>query len=122
MGLDLQTYGNNALRLSTIRRHLCPCHRSALLLPATSNVGGSIWDCSQGSFGVAGPYLACLAFASVFVCSLYMVHTTLACLSVGLLNDRPSRWDPAIMTWPWSSTSVAELWAKRWHQYLRGHS
>ncbi|EST05841.1 hypothetical protein PSEUBRA_004877 [Kalmanozyma brasiliensis GHG001] len=81
--------------------------------------GGSLWDCSRGSFGFAGPYLVCLAFAFSFACNLHMMHTALSCLSVAILGDPLSRWEPRITDKPWLSSSVGEFWAERWHQYLR---
>ena len=81
--------------------------------------GGSLWACRQGSFGAAGPYLICIAYCSSFVCVQYMMHTAMACLSIALLNDLPSRWGPPAVRVPWLSTSVSEFWSKRWHQFLR---
>ncbi|GAC98719.1 hypothetical protein PHSY_006313 [Pseudozyma hubeiensis SY62] len=86
---------------------------------ADSKVGGSIWIHREGSFGVAGPYLNCLAFGTSFVCIQYMLHTMLASISVALFHDLPSRWNPPIMRYPWLSTSVAHFWSRRWHQTLR---
>lgn len=86
---------------------------------AGGSMGGSLWDCSQGSFGFAGPYMVCVAYALSFVGGMHVMHSTLACLSVALLHDLPSRWEPPITNKPWLSSSVAEFWSKRWHQYLR---
>lgn len=86
---------------------------------AGTGVGGSVWDCRNGSFGWAGPYLICVAFASIFVSLQCMVHATMASLSIALFDDLPSRWDPPITRAPWFSTSVAGFWSKRWHQMLR---
>ncbi|SJX66079.1 uncharacterized protein SRS1_13520 [Sporisorium reilianum f. sp. reilianum] len=84
-----------------------------------NRIGGSIWDCTRGSFGAAGPYLICIAFASMFVSLQCVVHAIMASLSVGLLGDLPSRWDPPITRVPWMSTSIAQFWSHRWHQMLR---
>lgn len=81
--------------------------------------GGSIWECRQGSFGVAGPYLICFAYASSFVCVQHLLHTVFGCLAVGFFGDIPSRWDPPAVDVPWISSSVGEFWGRRWHQYLR---
>lgn len=86
---------------------------------ARTRYGGSLWDCSQGLFGAASPWLICIAYASSFVCVQYMLHAVFACIAIGLFGDRPSRWDPPAVRWPWVSTSVGEFWSKRWHQYLR---
>ncbi|CDW97353.1 hypothetical protein [Sporisorium scitamineum] len=86
---------------------------------AGNRVGGSLWDCAKGSFGVAGPYLICIAFASIFVSLQSMVHPMAASLSIALFGDLPSRWSPRITRSPFLSTSTAEFWSKRWHQMLR---
>ncbi|SPO25089.1 uncharacterized protein UTRI_02812_B [Ustilago trichophora] len=86
---------------------------------AGTSQGGSMWDCNKGSFGVAGPYLICLAFASSFICVQYMLHTLAACVSIAVFNDRPSRWGPPAVRAAWFSTSVREFWGKKWHQFLR---
>lgn len=120
-------------RWSWIVRNLLPCVWYYLLYDAIFvliedtrfNVhahtprGGSIWDCTDGAFGVAGPYLICLAYASTFVCVQYMSHAVMGAFAIGLFNDIPSRWDPPGVKCPWISTSVRDFWSNRWHQYLR---
>ncbi|KAJ9478749.1 MBOAT_2 domain-containing protein [Pseudozyma hubeiensis] len=86
---------------------------------ADSRIGGSIWASTESSFGVAGPYLNCIAFGASFVCTQYMMHTMLASIFVGVFHDLPSRWDPPLVRYPWLSTSVADFWSRRWHQTLR---
>ncbi|CCF51785.1 hypothetical protein NDA11_005650 [Ustilago hordei] len=120
-------------RLSWIVRHLAEVPVYYLLYDAIlilvedqrfnphahTRYGGSIWDCRKGSFGAAGPYLICAAYASSFICVQAMMHAVLGAISIGFLNDLPSRWDPQAVQVPWLSTSVHQLWGKRWHQYLR---
>ncbi|KAJ1020067.1 hypothetical protein NDA16_004347 [Ustilago loliicola] len=120
-------------RLSWIARHLAEVPLYYLLYDAIfvliedqrfnvhvhTRYGGSIWDCRKGSFGAAGPYLICAAYASSFICVQAMVHAVLGAIHIGVFNDLPSRWDPPAVRVPWRSTSVHQLWSKRWHQYLR---
>lgn len=47
-----------------------------------------------------------------------MVYDLATLISVGLLDHDPTSWPPVIDS-PWASTSLNELWAKRWHQLLR---
>lgn len=107
------------MRVSDGRKKVTFVEEKRFYVHAGKSAGGSIWDCSKGSFGVAGPYLICIAFASIFVGLQWMVHATMASLSVGLFHDLPSRWSPPIFRMPWMATSVADFWGKRWHQMLR---
>ncbi|KZV80485.1 hypothetical protein EXIGLDRAFT_572399, partial [Exidia glandulosa HHB12029] len=58
----------------------------------------------------------CTGFA--FVAGFTMCYDLLALGAVILVNHTPSSWPPG---WdaPWLSTSLHELWARRWHQFLR---
>lgn len=47
-----------------------------------------------------------------------MVYDLSTLISVCLLDHDPTSWPPVIDS-PWVSTSLNELWAKRWHQLLR---
>ncbi|KAI9572384.1 hypothetical protein HD554DRAFT_1679328 [Boletus coccyginus] len=66
-------------------------------------------------------------FRSVFV-SLLVVwmayfaiqwgYHFLAIISIILFQQRPSQWPPLFDS-PWLSTSLTELWGRRWHQMMR---
>jgi hypothetical protein len=84
-----------------------------------SAAGGTIFDPSLP------PYLryARSSFISGLACfNVYLAiqaHYEIFC-SVGVLvfHQQPSDWPP-LFDQPWFSTSLADLWAKRWHQIFR---
>lgn len=47
-----------------------------------------------------------------------MCYDLATLVGVGLLGHVPASWPP-VQDAPWRSTSLTELWAKRWHQLLR---
>ena len=53
-------------------------------------------------------------------CMLTITSTPLwmSVIGVGVLGQSPAAW-PSLMDNPWASTSLHELWSKRWHQMMR---
>ncbi|KZO90707.1 hypothetical protein CALVIDRAFT_522468 [Calocera viscosa TUFC12733] len=74
--------------------HLSPLPRFALSLFLTLSIGGAIFS-----------YIATL-------------HCLLSLLLVGLFQQDPNRWPP-MFDRPWLASSLADFWARRWHQLFR---
>ena len=50
--------------------------------------------------------------------SLQMAYDSCTILGVLLLGQDPAQWPPGFDS-PWLSTSLAQFWGRRWHQWLR---
>ncbi|ESK95769.1 hypothetical protein Moror_12498 [Moniliophthora roreri MCA 2997] len=55
---------------------------------------------------------------SALLAGFGMCYDLITLIAVGLFNDTPTSWPPVTDS-PWSSESMHECWAKRWHQLLR---
>ncbi|KAF9019196.1 hypothetical protein BDZ89DRAFT_1073224 [Hymenopellis radicata] len=55
---------------------------------------------------------------SALLAGFRMVFELSALIAVGLFDDLPVFWPP-VLDEPWSAQSMHELWAIRWHQFLR---
>lgn len=55
---------------------------------------------------------------SALLAGFHMVYDLITLIAVGVFNDTPTAWPP-VMDQPFTSSSMHELWAKRWHQLLR---
>jgi hypothetical protein len=55
---------------------------------------------------------------SVTYCYMQMAHLVGTALGVLVLGQDSSLWPPGFDA-PWRSTSVAEFWGRRWHQFFR---
>jgi hypothetical protein len=81
--------------------------------------GGSLFD------HTLPPLLELLRSVSVSFLTVSMVYFTiqwsyqfLAIVCVVLFQQCPSQWPPLFDS-PWLSTSLSELWGRRWHQMMR---
>ncbi|PWZ01551.1 hypothetical protein BCV70DRAFT_158014, partial [Testicularia cyperi] len=86
---------------------------------AVSYRGGSIWESQQGVFGIFNPWILCFTYAFGIFVQIQLSFGLAACVAVGLLGDRPSRWHSLPFSAPWRATSVQQLWSERWHQIFR---
>jgi len=50
--------------------------------------------------------------------NLEVAYDICALVGVGVFNQHPLQWPPLFDS-PWSSSSLTELWARRWHQNFR---
>ncbi|KDR68840.1 hypothetical protein GALMADRAFT_230936 [Galerina marginata CBS 339.88] len=84
-----------------------------------SPVGGSIFD---PSLPLHTRYLRSSLISCLFALFVYhVIHISYLLSSLPaliLLSHAPSQWPPLFHS-PWSSTSLTELWAFRWHQLFR---
>ncbi|KAK1232828.1 hypothetical protein PQX77_004054 [Marasmius sp. AFHP31] len=55
---------------------------------------------------------------SAILAGFGMVYDLITLVAVGVFHDSTSSWPPPLDD-PWSSESLHECWAKRWHQLLR---
>ena len=81
--------------------------------------GGSLFD------HTLPPLLELLRSVFVSFLTIWMVYFTiqwsyqlLAIICIVLFQQRPSQWPPLFDS-PWLSTSLSELWGRRWHQMMR---
>ncbi|KIJ08736.1 hypothetical protein PAXINDRAFT_102467 [Paxillus involutus ATCC 200175] len=85
----------------------------------SSSAGGSIYD---PSLPPILQLLRCLTISALTICminfGLQWAYQLQAILFVALLQQRPSQWPPLFDS-PWLSTSLSDLWARRWHQMIR---
>ena len=92
-----------------------------LLAPDTfgSPKGGSLFDPSLPKHWMYGRAVAAELFTLGFCYfSLLLIYHFLSILGVGLAGQKLSQWPP-LLNKPASATSLADLWAKRWHQGFR---
>ena len=59
-----------------------------------------------------------LIYGSCTVLGIINTSLWMSIIGVGLLGQSPAAWPP-LMDNPWASTSLHELWSKRWHQMMR---
>jgi len=59
-----------------------------------------------------------MASGICIIAGFRMFYELFALIAVGLLRHHPTSWPP-IFDNPFASMSLAEFWAKRWHQVLR---
>ncbi|KIK92464.1 hypothetical protein PAXRUDRAFT_829932 [Paxillus rubicundulus Ve08.2h10] len=85
----------------------------------SSSTGGSIYD---PSLPPILQLLRCLLISALTVWMAYFAmewsYQFQATLFVTLLQQRPSQWPPLFDS-PWLSTSLGDLWGRRWHQMFR---
>ncbi|KIJ18059.1 hypothetical protein PAXINDRAFT_71482 [Paxillus involutus ATCC 200175] len=85
----------------------------------SSSTGGSIYD---PSLPLILQLLRCLNISALTIWMAYFsiewVYQLQAVLFVTLLQQRPSQWPPLFDS-PWLSTSLSDLWGRRWHQMIR---
>ncbi|KAF8841621.1 hypothetical protein BDN67DRAFT_1068326 [Paxillus ammoniavirescens] len=85
----------------------------------SSSAGGSIYD---PSLPPILQLLRCLSISALTVWMAYFgiqwTYQLQAVLFVTLLQQRPSQWPPLFDS-PWLSTSLGDLWGRRWHQVFR---
>ncbi|KIJ18060.1 hypothetical protein PAXINDRAFT_167360 [Paxillus involutus ATCC 200175] len=85
----------------------------------SSSTGGSIYD---PSLPPVLQLLRCLSISALTVWMAYFAmewsYQLQAILFVTLLQQRPSQWPPLFDS-PWLSTSLGDLWGRRWHQMFR---
>ncbi|KAF8835273.1 hypothetical protein BDN67DRAFT_975519 [Paxillus ammoniavirescens] len=85
----------------------------------SSSAGGTIYD---PSLPPILQLLRCLTISALAIWVAYLsmecVYQLQAVLFVTLLQQRPSQWPPLFDS-PWLSTSLGDLWGRRWHQMLR---
>ncbi|KAI0343844.1 hypothetical protein BDW22DRAFT_1483815 [Trametopsis cervina] len=62
--------------------------------------------------------LISIVAATGMISGFHVLHHIGTLLGVGLMGDSPAAWPP-ILNNSWSSDSISDLWAKRWHQMLR---
>ena len=81
--------------------------------------GGSLFD------HTLPPLLELLRSVFVSVLAAWMTHFSMQCsyqlvaiIWIVLFQQRPSQWPPLFDS-PWLSTSLSELWGRRWHQMIR---
>lgn len=90
---------------------------STYLLPPHSS--GSIYD---ASLAVVPRYVLASVISFFLGCMIYFFidtsYTILALAAVLFLQNDPSYWPPVFNS-PWSSTSLADFWGRRWHQVFR---
>jgi hypothetical protein len=55
---------------------------------------------------------------TAMVAGFNTLHYLGTLIGVGVLGQSPEQWPPLTNN-PWSSESISDLWAKRWHQMLR---
>lgn len=81
--------------------------------------GGSIID---PSLPLPTRYLRSLQIAYLAVWRIYLamqwIYQLLKIICVVIFFQHPSQWPP-LFDHPWLSTSLSELWGRRWHQTLR---
>jgi hypothetical protein len=84
-----------------------------------SPAGGTIFDSSLP------PYLRYTRSSFISLLSCFIVYTAIqgfydifSLIGVLLFRQYPSQWPPLFHE-PWFSTSLSELWGKRWHQIFR---
>ncbi|KAG8950355.1 hypothetical protein FRC04_007797 [Tulasnella sp. 424] len=81
--------------------------------------GGSIFnDSVSPPFRYLISSVAVLCAGGSVYCGLQAGHNIVTLIGVGLLGQDPSDYPP-MFDKPWLSTSVRELWSKRWHLVLR---
>lgn len=81
--------------------------------------GGSIFnDSIPPPFRYIISSIAVLCTGGSVYCGLQAGHNVLTLVAVGLLGQDPFDYPP-IFDKPWLSTSVREVWSKRWHLVLR---
>ena len=57
-------------------------------------------------------------FGSLSILTIVSTPLWMSIIGVGVLGQSPAAWPP-LMDNPWASTSLHELWSKRWHQMMR---
>ncbi|EGN98974.1 hypothetical protein SERLA73DRAFT_73550 [Serpula lacrymans var. lacrymans S7.3] len=84
-----------------------------------STIGGTIFDLSLPPFD---RYFRSSLITFFFGWSVYAVaqlfHDVMTILCVLILQHHPRRWPPMFDA-PWRSTSLIDLWSRRWHQTHR---
>lgn len=92
-----------------------------ILSPGTigSPDGGSLFDDSLPPFLelLRAIFISFLAVWLAYFAMQWSYHF-LAILFTTLFQQRPSQWPPLFDS-PWLSTSLSELWGRRWHQMMR---
>ncbi|KIY46682.1 hypothetical protein FISHEDRAFT_66353 [Fistulina hepatica ATCC 64428] len=56
--------------------------------------------------------------AGLIIVGFYLIYDLVTLIGVGLLGSDPASFPP-LFDYPFSATSMHELWAKRWHQVVR---
>ena len=81
--------------------------------------GGSLFD------HTLPPLLEFLRSVLVSFLAIWMTYFSMQCsyqfmaiVCIVLFQQRPSQWPPLFDS-PWLSTSLSELWGRRWHQMMR---
>ena len=84
-----------------------------------SPAGGTIFDPSLPPFlrYTRSTFISLLSCYIVY-CSLQGFYEIFSLIGIVVLRQHPTQW-PRLFNKPWHSTSLAELWAKRWHQLFR---
>ncbi|KIJ61702.1 hypothetical protein HYDPIDRAFT_176869 [Hydnomerulius pinastri MD-312] len=84
-----------------------------------STTGGSIFD---PSLSLALQVLRCITISFLTVWMAYFAmewgYQLQSIIFVTLFQQHPSQWPPLFNS-PWLSTSLSDLWGRRWHQMLR---
>jgi len=59
------------------------------------------------------------SLTGLFIClNMEAAYNLFTLIGVGVFNQHPLQWPPLFDS-PWLSSSLTELWAKRWHQLFR---
>ncbi|KAI0700291.1 hypothetical protein BC835DRAFT_1328180 [Cytidiella melzeri] len=62
--------------------------------------------------------MICVAGITGMIAGFNTLNSLCTLVAVGILGQSPEQWPP-LMHNPWASDSIADLWARRWHQMLR---
>ncbi|KAI6113911.1 hypothetical protein EDD16DRAFT_1119137 [Pisolithus croceorrhizus] len=85
----------------------------------TSWKGETIFD---PSLSVVSRYLRALQITYLAIwlayCAIQWGYHSLSIVLVSIFRQHPSQWPP-LFDKPWLSTSLSEIWGRRWHQMLR---
>jgi len=85
----------------------------------SSPTGGSIYDPSLPPVLQLLQCLIISGLAMLTVCfAIEWSYQLLATLFVAIFQQNPSQWPPLFDS-PWLSTSLSDLWGRRWHQMFR---
>ena len=81
--------------------------------------GGTIFDPSlPPAYRYSRSSIITFMSGLVVYCVLQICHHAAALIGIVVFRQHLSLWPPLFES-PWLSTSVAQLWAQRWHQLLR---
>ncbi|KAJ6607396.1 membrane bound O-acyl transferase family-domain-containing protein [Mycena sp. CBHHK59/15] len=85
-----------------------------------SSEGGSIYDLS-----IRDPFTRYLRSSTITILvglliygAIQIGHDAFSIIGVTILRQSPSQWPP-IFASPWSTSSLTDFWASRWHQVFR---